>query len=199
MEPSVEMVEGAERQSLGAARARREDDAALLVIVEAGEEPGDVLGGVLPVSIHDDDGGAFELGVDERQPDRDGALVSEVASQDQHVQALDGGEGVRELVGPARLCRAVVDQEDVDDLTTVGQDSIEPGEQQRDRFPVVVDRYQEDEVRSGFPRSVGAVHDDPDREVGTASASTTDNPKRTEPRLARMNAAGANRRLTAEP
>ena len=43
-------------------------------------EPGDVVGRVLPVAVHDDDGAARDVGLDVAQPDRDRALVSHVAA-----------------------------------------------------------------------------------------------------------------------
>src|SRR5262245_59006775 len=110
-ETPVERVADAEQQSLGPAGALSEDDLGPARRAQGLDQAGHVLRAVLAVAVHHDDGVEGAFGAQVREPDRDGALMPEVAREAEDVDRAERAERARERRRRSGPGRGVVDDQ----------------------------------------------------------------------------------------
>src|SRR5579863_2671343 len=88
MDEAVELIQDAKGQAFEALGACRKHDRTGTVLVEAIQQPRDILRAVLTIRVHDYDSSAGPIFVHINQSHRDGALVSQVPAETQDVDSL---------------------------------------------------------------------------------------------------------------
>src|ERR1022692_12519 len=111
MQQRVATVHKPEGQALKPATALGKDRGWMPRIAHGLQEPGNVLGPVLPIGIHHHDRVALPVLLEVSKPDRQRPLMTQVAAQGQYRDMIDSCESERKFAWVARERTAVVNEE----------------------------------------------------------------------------------------
>src|SRR5689334_19800552 len=138
MDQPVELVKYAEEQALGAAAPLRKNRFAISSLLGALDEVDRIARQILAVRIHHDDRVEVQMGVGVAKAHCDGALMSEILPELQHVHGLKRGIASFHEVDRSRIGRGVVHDQHVRLKTGLPQILIEQPENRLGGWPVVV-------------------------------------------------------------